>query len=395
MPTRAIITLLFLIECVHAAQETIKKTITDAEAKSELYNICPVFVEFAKEKDHLSNDELKANAADAAMSAYMLSHPNNTLWDYFNIELEQIHDTFLNLPLIERLQRTIKNIFNYSLDTAIALAQTIADVIEWILNTLRHPSVGFWQIGDFFREFGTNLKNLWEMVKRDPKNTAENMAGGFLLHVEHHPAEFTAESILLVGAGSAVIAGVLRGVTAIAGQLSAAASHTLLSVLVFIHIIDDPILIVTPLITNILGTSGGLGGGTRKTNVTTVTFVAVEPLETCQIPEKYRPQFSTRDLCLSSSVYVRRLIFGSTKRSALMTKQERVAAYNRFHDFVCCFLKNQEFEVNTLETDAALFEGDLATTPVQMPNCSRLMGKYTTASKWKRTADYEISRYLD
>ncbi|CEG48816.1 uncharacterized protein PHALS_06616 [Plasmopara halstedii] len=391
--TAASLLLLFVSVC--AAHNSDIKDVTKAVSTSELYNICPVFVEFAKEREHLSDKELKANAADAAMSAYLLSHPNNTLWDYFNLELEQIHQTFLNLPLVERLQRMVKSVFNYSLDTVIALAHMIADVIEWLLNTIRHPSVGLQQIVDFGRDFGKNFKNLWGLLKQDPKNTAENIAGGFLLHVEHHMADFTAESILLVGTGTAMIAGLMRGVEAIAGQLSEAASHALLSVLVFIHMIDDPILIVTPLITKIFETSGDLHNSSVSTNVTTVTIVAVKPLKTCQIPEEYRPQFSTRDLCLSSSLYVRKLIFGSTKRSALMTSQERIAAYNRFHDFVCCFLKDHEFEVNTVETEAAMFRKMLITTPVKMSNCSQLMGEYTTETMWTPTASYENDEHLD
>ncbi|CEG49819.1 uncharacterized protein PHALS_07561 [Plasmopara halstedii] len=389
--------LLLAIVCVCTAHNIPQKDVSEATSDSsdEIYNVCPVFIEFAKEQDNLSNAELKANAADAAMSAYLLSHPNNTLWDYFNIELEQIHDTFLNLPLIGRLQRVISNVFNYSLDTVIALAQMIADVIEWCLNTVRHPLVGIRQVVDFFSEFGENLKDLWGLLKRDPSNTAENMAGGFLLHIEHHMAEFTAESILLIGAGSGVIHGLIHGAEAIAGQLSAAASKTLISVLVFIHAIDDPILIVTPLITSILDMSDDLVNGSSKANVTSVTTHAVKPLETCLIPEEYRPRFSTRDLCLSSSVYVRMLLFGSSKRSVKMTKQERVAAYNRFHDFVCCFMKDHEFEVNTMKSDSAKFEGDLISTPATMPNCSQLMGSYTAETTWNPSASYETAEDQD
>lgn len=364
-------------------------------SNDEIYNVCPVIVDFAKEQETLSNAELKADAADAAMSAYLLSHPNNTLWDYFNIELEQIHDNFLNLPLIGRLQRTIKNVFNFSLDTAIALAQMIADIIEWFLNTIRHPLVGIHQVIDFFSNFGKNLKELWGLMKVDPANTAENMAGGFLLHIEHHMAEFTAESILMIGAGTMVIHGLIHSAEAMAGQLSAAASNTLLSVLVFIHAIDDPILIVTPLITSILDMSDDLVNGTTNYNVTTVTTDAVKPLDTCMIPEEFRPKFSTRDLCLSSSVYVRLLLFGSTKRSVKMTKPERVAAYNRFHDFVCCFLEDHEFEVNTLRTDNAKFEKDLITVPVKMQNCSQLMGRYSADTTWHPTASYETTTKHD
>ncbi|KAG3104259.1 hypothetical protein PI125_g13613 [Phytophthora idaei] len=65
----------------------------------DVYNVCPVVVEFTEEQENLSDGELKANAADAAMSAYLLSHPNNTLWDYFKIERRQKKAMNKNLPL--------------------------------------------------------------------------------------------------------------------------------------------------------------------------------------------------------------------------------------------------------------------------------------------------------
>ncbi|KAG2818807.1 hypothetical protein PC129_g11469 [Phytophthora cactorum] len=352
----------------------------------DVYNVCPVVVEFTEEQENLSDDELKANAADAAMSAYLLSHPNNTLWDYFKIERKQKKAMREKLPLKERVKNVIKGFVDYTLDTAIHLAQTLADAIEWIINTIRDPLVGAKQVTSFFKEFGKNIKSLWGLMKEDPKETAENMAGGLLLHITHHPSEFTAETVLMIGTGFAVIGGLMHGVEAIFGTMSNMISNILLSVLMFIHAIDDPIYIVTPLVTSIVDTAGTLAAGGNTTDSTVLTIDAIEPLETCQIPEEFRPVFSTRDLCLSSPKQVRQLIFGTFKRAAKMNQQERIAAYNRFHDFVCCYLEDQEFEVNAPKMDATAFEAELVSTPVKMQNCSQLMGNYSADTVWKSSA---------
>ncbi|OWZ09270.1 hypothetical protein PHMEG_00018053 [Phytophthora megakarya] len=387
--------LLLLLACVCAAHShttpDFLKSSSSGESESasgsgDIYNICPVVVDFSEEQEHLSNEELKASAADAAMSAYLLTHPNNTLWDYFKVERKQKRAVFNNLPLGEKIKKVLKGIVDFTLDTAIAIAQMIADAIEWIINTIRDPLVGVRQITSFFKEFGKNVKALWGLMKEDPKETAENMGGGLLLHITHHPSEFTAETVLMVGAGFAVIHGLMHGVEAIFGTMSNVISNVLLSVLMFIHAIDDPIYIVTPLVTSIVNTADTIAaGGNITDDILTVTTDAVKPLKTCQIPEEYRPVFSSRDLCLSSPVEVRQLLFGTAKRTAKMTEKERIGAYNRFHDFVCCFLEDQEFEVNAPKMDNTKFEKDLVATPVKMTNCSQLLGSYSAATMWKPT----------
>ncbi|KAH7474275.1 hypothetical protein KRP22_004032 [Phytophthora ramorum] len=361
---------------------------------SDIYNVCPVVVNFSEEQDDLSDEELKANAADAAMSAYLLSHPNNTLWDYFKIERKQKRDMNSKLPWKDRLKNAIKDVVDFTADTLITIAKTIASAVEWILNTIRDPLVGIKQITSFFKEFGKNIKSLWGLMKEDPKETAENMAGGLLLHITHHPAEFTGETVLMISAGFGVIGGLMAGVEAVFGTMSNAISNVLLSVLMFIHAIDDPIYIVTPLVTSIVNTADTIANGNSTTNVTTLTQDAIKPLKACKIPKEYRPVFSSRDLCLSTPSEVRQLLFGSTKRSIKMTKEERVGAYNRFHDFVCCYLQDQSFEVNAPKVDATAFESELVATPVKMTNCSQRLGNYSEATVWTSSVSLEGSTSL-
>ncbi|KAG6957152.1 hypothetical protein JG687_00010175 [Phytophthora cactorum] len=329
--------LVLLFACVCTARSTSEvssgsSSAVDSSSGStgDIYNVCPVVVDFSEEQDNLSNEELKANAADAAMSAYLLSHPNNTLWDYFKIERKQKKEMFKKLPLGEKIKKVVKGVVDFTLDTAIHLAQTIADAIEWIINTIRDPLVGIKQITSFFKEFGKNVKSLWGLMKEDPKETAKNMGGGLLLHITHHPSEFTAETALMIGTGFAVIGGLMHG---------------------------------------------------------------IKPLKTCKIPKEFRPNFSSRDLCLSSPQEVRMLLFGTAKRTAKMTQQERIAAYNRFHDFVCCYLEDQEFEVNAPSMDPTKFQEDLVATPVKMQNCSQLLGNYSADTMWETSVSPEDASY--
>jgi hypothetical protein len=362
---------------------------------SDIYNVCPVVIDFSEEQETLSNEELKASAADAAMSAYLLSHPNNTLWDYFKLERKQKKDAFKNLPLKERIKKVLKGAVDFVANTAIGIAQNIADAIEWIINTIRDPLVGVRQITSFFKEFGKNIKLLWGLIKEDPKETGENMGGGLLLHITHHPAEFTADTVLMVAGGFAVIHGLMAGVEAVFGTMSNVISKVLMSVLMFIHAIDDPIYIVTPLVTSIVNTADKIAAGNTTDDELTVTIDAIKPLKTCKIPKQYRPVFSSRDLCLSSPEEVRQLIFGTAKRSTKMSQQERIAAYNRFHDFVCCYLEDQEFEVNAPKVDSTAFEAELVATPVKMTNCSQLLGNYSADTVWTSSVTLDDSTSLD
>ncbi|KAG6614244.1 uncharacterized protein IUM83_09899 [Phytophthora cinnamomi] len=349
----------------------------------DVYNVCPVVVDFTKEQDDLSDEELKANAADAAMSAYLLSHPNNTLWDYFKIEHRQKKEMSKRLPLKERIKNAIKGVVDYTANTVINLAQDIADAVKWIVNTLRDPLVGIRQVTSFFKTFGKNVKSLWTLFKEDPKETAENMGGGLLLHITHHPAEFTAETVLTVSAGFAVIGGLMAGVEAVFGGMSNAISNVLMSVLMFLHAIDDPIYIVTPLVNSLIDTAGAINSNSSSNSSDVLTIDPIKPLKACKIPKQYRPVFSSRDLCLSSPAKVRELIFGTAKRTIKMSTQERIAAYNHFHDFVCCYLEDQEFEVNAPQTDSTDFEPKLVATPVKMRNCTQLFANYSDETVWK------------
>ncbi|KAF4318443.1 hypothetical protein BBO99_00007357 [Phytophthora kernoviae] len=360
---------------------------------SDIFNVCPVIVDFTGEQDNLSDDELKANAADAAMSAYLISHPNNTLWDYFKLEKKHKKEMYKKLPLKDRIKKVIKGVVDFTAETIIALAQNVASAIKWIVNTIRDPLVGAKQVANFFKEFGKNCKGLWKLIKADPKETGENVAGGLLLHIVHHPAEFTAETVLMVGGGFAVIHGLIAGMEVVFGAMSNVISRVLMSVLMFIHAIDDPIYIVTPLVTSIIESSATIGNnGTKEI---TLTVDAIKPLKACKIPPEYRPVFSSRDLCLSSPAEIRQLIFGSTKRSAKMTQEERIGAYNHFHDFVCCYLQDQQFEVNAPKLDNAEFEAELVATPVKMSNCSLLLANYTDDTVWVAPSSDDGSTSLD
>ncbi|TDH67969.1 hypothetical protein CCR75_005411 [Bremia lactucae] len=356
---------------------------SSSEMVTSLYNICPVVNKFLDEYDHRSAEEIKADAADDAMMSYMINHPNNTLWDFFKIEVKQKSKMARMLPFHTRVADAVKDVVDFSLDSVIYLAHSIADAVTWVANSIREPSVGAKEVKDFFTEFSENIKLVWRLMKEDPKDTSENLAGGLLLHIMHHPAEFTAETVLLVATGFAVIGGLIFSVETIFGALSSSVTSVLMSVLVFLHIIDDPLLIVTPLITSIVNSASALNSNGSVADNTSLTIDRIQPLQTCQIPKEFRPIFSSRDICLSTPIQVRYLIFGTSKRTFEMSYEERTAAYNRFHDFACCFLGNEEYEVTTPMLDKETLKSNLVSTPVKIQNCSQLLSQYDASTVWR------------
>ncbi|CAI5735966.1 unnamed protein product [Hyaloperonospora brassicae] len=354
-----------------------------SQAEVDLYNVCPVMVNFGEEQANLSEEELKANAADAAMTAYMLSHPNETLWDFFKVENRQKHQMFMNLPRSDKFKHLFKKAVDFASETVIAGAHMAADAAEWFVNTVRHPRIGLHQASEFFKEFWANTKMVGRMMVKDPNATSKNMVGGFLLNLRHHPAEFTAESILLVSAGTAVIHNVMHGVEIMFGGMSNAVSGAIISALVFIHILDDPILLVTPLIKSLVEAASNLDSDNATKAPPTLSMHMIPPSTSCLIPEEFRPRFSSRDLCLSNSVEVRMLMFGTAKRAALMTGPERVNAYGLFHDFVCCFLADEEFEVYAPNITTSDFKAELVATPVKFTDCYKRLANYSAATMWK------------
>uniref|UniRef100_M4BUE4 Uncharacterized protein n=1 Tax=Hyaloperonospora arabidopsidis (strain Emoy2) TaxID=559515 RepID=M4BUE4_HYAAE len=312
------------------------------------------------------------------MTAYLLSHPNKTLWDYFQIERKQESAMFKNLPLSEEVKKVFRDSVDIVSDTVIGVVQMVADAIEWIIHTLHHPRVGMRQVSGFFHKFGQNVMTMHRLMMKDPKRTFENVGGGTLLFIQHHPSEFASNTIVLLGTGFASMHGLLMGVGAVFGGLGVIVSQALMVMMLFMHMIDIPVLLITPFISSFAKTAQILAGSMNNAtlNSTALSFDTVQPTDSCLIPVQYRPTFSLRDMCLGTTPEVRMLFFGTAKRPIDMDNDEHVHAFNHFHDFVCCYLTNQEFVVNVPNTTTTDFEATLVPMPLKMTDCDKLLGVY-------------------
>ncbi|KAL0582837.1 hypothetical protein ABG067_007212 [Albugo candida] len=350
------------------------------------FGVCPVIASFQHEKDDVPLAEKKAQIKDELMTSFILAHPSLTLWEYFKLENKKDIDNFGLLPVHEQRKRMIVGLLDFATNTVIDIAKFAVAAFIWIVKTFRHPVVGYLEIRDFFMEFKENCVLLAKMFKKDPKTTGKNLAGGFLLNIKHHPEEFTAESVLLITGGVAVIHGLIDTVKVVFAGVSSTVTATIMSVLMFIHAIDDPILIVMPILKRAVGTAQAVQGDTNDRN-SAINYEPLPPLPTCKIPPLYRVSFSTRDLCIARVERVRLALFGTSKRLAQMTELERVDAYKRMHDVICCYLPTNAFEVSVPKMENGMPTGEMVNEAVMMQNCDQLQAKYPPNAPVSLTSD--------
>ncbi|CAI5735977.1 unnamed protein product [Hyaloperonospora brassicae] len=318
------------------------------------------------------------------MTAYLLSHPNNTLWDFFKIERKQKRAMWNHLPTSEKFKKVFRNVVDIVSDTAIETAHLMADVVEWCVHTLHHPHVGMRQVSDFFNQFGRNVMIIHGLLMNDTQRTVENVGGGTLLFIRHHPADFMSAAIVIFATGAAQIHGLFMAIEFVFGSAATAIIKVLLTVMTFMHFVDVPVLLISPFVSSFAKTSSALSSGLNLTqNGSTLTLDAIQPTNACLIPKAYQPTFSSRDLCLSTPAEVRVLLFGTAKRSIDMSDDERMHAFNYFHDFVCCFLTDQEFEVNAPVINETSFEATLVPMPVKMTDCDKLFAVHSATTAWR------------
>nr|CCA17483.1 conserved hypothetical protein [Albugo laibachii Nc14] len=351
-----------------------KPTIITYPADSH-FSVCPVVAEFQHEKDDIPLSEKKAEIKDQLMTSFVLAHPSLTLWDYFKLENQKDQADFMLLPASEQRKRVILGILDFATNTVIDLAKFAVAAFAWFVKLLRHPAVGYLEVHDFFVEFKQNCVVLANMFKLHPKKTTKDLVGGFMLNIKHHPEEFTAESVLLLTGGMAVIHGLIGVAESLFAGVSSAVTNTILSVLVFIHIIDDPILIVMPILKRAVGTAQAIQGDPASPNAA-ITYDPIAPLPTCKIPPQSRMRFSTRDLCIARVERVRVALFGTMKRLAQMTKYERVEAYKRMHDIICCYIPSNTFEVSVPKMVNGMPTGEMVNQAIMMQKCDQLQGTY-------------------
>ncbi|KAI8449615.1 hypothetical protein BY996DRAFT_6418267 [Phakopsora pachyrhizi] len=284
--------------------------------------------------------------------SYLDEHPDQTLWDLFSKTLSDDISKWIHGP----------NPLEKALDVS----------VEFVADVLQQFVLMIWAAFKWVVKFPFQAKKEWKELKlpsklggklagalflKSPIDGIKTIVGGLFLHYLLHPAEFTAETILLVGAGFQVIHAFMHGVEIVAGTLPEVVRNSLLSVLMFIHMLDDPLLILTPVLTktaqsmsavqqsasiseNVCEQDGGFTSNDGSKSISLPPEITLNAAPNCPLrpPEVGAPPLTYSDLCLNSDPSrIRMIVFGTSKPSEEMKPEERLKAYNHVRKFWCCY----------------------------------------------------------
>ncbi|PLW19660.1 hypothetical protein PCANC_08916 [Puccinia coronata f. sp. avenae] len=290
--------------------------------------------------------------------SYMNSHPDQTLWELFTKTLDDDIQKWIHGPI--PIEKAADAVVDATAEIISEFIKMVWAAFKWIVKFPFEFNKEWKQVKNLGTELWDGSKIAAHLFAENPINGLKTITGGLFLHLLLHPAEFTAESILLVGAGFTVIHWFIHGVERIAGALPAAVETALKAVLWFIHSLDDPLLILTPIFTSTAQVlqagkdSVALGGSSSEENggftsddgAKTVTLPAETVLpaaKQCPLlpPDLGAPPLTYASLCLSSDPSrVREIIFGITKPSNELNPEERVEAFQHVQKFWCCYGDN-------------------------------------------------------
>ncbi|KAA1066797.1 hypothetical protein PGT21_025326 [Puccinia graminis f. sp. tritici] len=289
--------------------------------------------------------------------SYMARHPDQTLWELFTKTLDQDIQNWIHGP--NPVEKAADGVVHFTVEVIEQFIKMIWAAFKWVVKFPFKLKKEWQQFKNLGAELWDGTKIAAHLFAESPINGLKTITGGLFLHLLLHPEEFTAESILLVGAGFQVINWLVRGIEAIAGSLPPIVGKALMSFLWFIHSLDDPLLIVTPIFTNTAqalqagkgsilldGSSEENGGFTSDDGSKSVTLPAGTVLpasKQCPLlpPDLATPPLTYGNLCLSQdSTKVREIIFGTPKPSNELTCEERLQAYNHVQKFWCCYGDN-------------------------------------------------------
>nr|CCA21976.1 conserved hypothetical protein [Albugo laibachii Nc14] len=323
---------------------------------------CRIVQDFNHEKQNTSSEEQRGVEKDRIITEFLLTHPKETLWNYFKLENRRNIQNFGNLSLLKKLSHTVTDALDYIQVSSMDVIRYAIKVFQWVLLSFRHPTIGLSDVTVFFRDLRDNCVSLYTDMQHNA--TTENMAKGFLLQIARHPERFTANSVLMVSEGFAVVNGLIAGAQMLFQELSSSTLGVLLSVLLFMHTVNDPTIVIIPLLDRLAKTDDKIASRTRFSR-------ALEPLAKCNISSQHARSLKISNLCLSSPRKVRLILFGTTKRVHTMSQAERTSAYNHMHNLICCYLKDQSFEIEIPELIDGFPTGKLVRKPVRMDKCQQ------------------------
>ncbi|WAR61657.1 hypothetical protein PtB15_12B347 [Puccinia triticina] len=307
----------------------------------------------------------------AWICSYLARHPDQTLWELFTTTLDQDLEKWKHGP--NPAEKAADGVVHFTAEVLKDLIEMMWAAFKWIVKFPFEYKKEWKQVKDLGAELWDGSKIAAHLFYESPINGLKAITGGLFLHLLLHPEEFTAESILLVTAGFKVIHLLIDGVEAIAGSLPPIVGNTLMSVLWFIHSLDDPLLILTPIFTNTAqalqagkgtllldGSSEDEGGFTSDDGSKLVTLPAstiIPASKQCPLlpPDLGAPPLTFGNLCLSPDTSkVREIIFGTSKPSHEFTGEERIEAFNHVQKFWCCYGDNG---TNKIPLPEAILQG--------------------------------------
>ncbi|RKP00355.1 hypothetical protein CXG81DRAFT_26943 [Caulochytrium protostelioides] len=318
----------------------------------------------------------EGDAMDQYVQQQILLHPDLTMWDMYKAEVQEsmtklkhqsVTQLVFGIPIA-----CVQWLWEY-------LKHTVAEfygMVKYGIRTIFHPRQQMHDLAEFFKELKLGCQLLWAMFKEDPKKAAKNMAGGLLLQLKHHPVTFPAEMTVLLTTGFMVIDQIMGVIEMLAGTLPSAVSVGLQSVFFLIHLVDDPLIAMLPIIrATVDGQKKKKEGEATLLNKEKdagshddfgVPYLPAhrefEVLPTCQIPAQHPARHLTpARLCDMSLEDARWTVAGTRKTIQAMSGAERVDVANYVHDFMCCYnpvietAVEARFANGTLTGDTLLF----------------------------------------
>ncbi|WAQ86941.1 hypothetical protein PtA15_7A670 [Puccinia triticina] len=286
--------------------------------------------------------------------SYMAQHPDQTLWELFTKTLGEDLQKWVNGP--NPVEKAADGVVHFTAGVIEQFITMIWAAFKWVVKFPFEFKKEWHQVKSLGAKLWDGTKTAAHLFAQSPINGLKTVTGGLFLHLLLHPEEFTAVSILLVGAGLQVIYWLMIGIEALAGSLPPNVGKGSMSALWFLHSLDDPLLILTPIFTNTAqalqaGKAGILldvaskenGGFTSDDGSKSVTLPAATVLpasKQCPLlpPDLGAPPLTYGNLCLSpNSNKVREIIFGTPKPSHELTREEQLEAFNHVQKFWCCY----------------------------------------------------------
>ncbi|KAG0140577.1 hypothetical protein CROQUDRAFT_664994 [Cronartium quercuum f. sp. fusiforme G11] len=338
-------------------------SVTFSTAGEKIQVSCPAALAWNQRYAVNSTEPIDPDEAEERwIVSYLQAHPDQTLWELFTHTLyDDVHKWVTGSNPVESGADWV---VHFVADVVQNFILMMWAAFKWVVKFPFHPRKEWKQVEGFGLELWDGSKLAGSLFLDNSIDGLKTIVGGLMLHLLLHTAEFTAESILLVGAGFMVIHGLIHAMQAVAGTLPPIIGNSVMSVLIFIHILDDPLLILTPILTNTaqsvqaighadssIGETEGDGGFTSDDGSSSITLpgnYTLPAASTCALnfPDPGAPPLKYGNLChASNSTDVRLIVFGTRKTSIQMTREERLDAYRHVRKFWCCYGQGAEVKL--------------------------------------------------